>query len=312
MSSNSELINVYWEVLGKYLREFFGNVWVILEVYLPRILSGIEIEAGGSTEVPMVAKWLQGFEFAGSIRKDYCQAILRGISSESRFNQCSFVTACQASQEKESRMWNLCSRPEIRNINGEIHFCLVNSGEVRTSLNSTVEVSELFLDFDFVVKLSILGRFRNWNDGSDAVPRVQGFDGLINVFETIYSMSHIWVYADFVCKNFVHELWNFSATFPTSKGSSFPDTSSNQLKGSRLNFLSRSCDSDDARFSNSSMSQLYTISHHLNTTSTVESKIKAPFFLSQQVVLHCLGSQSRWIHALCGTQFFSQLEFIWV
>ena len=74
--------------------------------------------------------------------------------------------------------------------------------------------------------------------------------------KTLKIMGNEWIKGHFATHDHLNKSGNFCATFPSSKSSTFPASTCHQLERSSGNFFSSCSDSNDARFSPSSMCYL--------------------------------------------------------
>ena len=85
--------------------------------------------------------------------------------------------------------------------------------------------------------------------------------------------------------DFLNELRDLSSTLPATKCCSFPFSSGDELEWSSGNFMTCSCNSNDAALSPASMSKLEGLSHHNSVSGTIISVVVPPFL----VTLHHLS-----------------------
>ena len=121
--------------------------------------------------------------------------------------------------------------------------------------------------------------FWNFYNCSQTKFMMKSVDRIIYFFQSFDLMSNISINWPLSQSCFINKLWNIICRFPSTKSSSNPFSSSNQLEWSCCNLFSRLSDANNTRFTKSSMSSFESFSHYIDISSTIISKVYAPFFL---------------------------------
>mmetsp|Transcript_3536 Transcript_3536/g.8437 ORF Transcript_3536/g.8437 Transcript_3536/m.8437 type:complete len:365 (+) Transcript_3536:219-1313(+) len=106
--------------------------------------------------------------------------------------------------------------------------------------------------------------------------------------------------------------WNIRATLEASKGSSLPNSACHELEWPGANFMTRCSNTDDARYSPTTVAALQCGSHDIHISRAVETVVDTPIghgsgnmFLNRDIKFF-------WINTIGGAQLFGNFELLGV
>jgi hypothetical protein len=284
-------------------REFLGDIGVHVVVLLIFISGGVNVETGARTETESVVLAFDFNASGGGIGEDDSEAVLGGELSEATLNKTILISAGQTGQEVEDRGKRGASLGRFGEVDGEGHFALSGVTPVLQSLDITAVTLHVGVDVDLG---SLNGfSFVDDNDSTNAVTRVESVNGFVDLFETLDDVGDVGIEGSFTSHDLSDELRNFSSALPATESGTFPVTTSNELEGTSGDFLASSGDTDDARFTETSVAKLKSVSHDLDVTSTVESVVETPLFLAKKVVLDVGVLEFKRVDTFVTTELFS-------
>jgi hypothetical protein len=120
---------------------------------------------------------------------------------------------------------------------------------------------------------------RNLNNSSEAITSVKGINRFVDLLKAINVVSDKVIDFQFTNNNLVNKLRNILPCLPTTESGTFPASASHKLEWSSLNFFSSSSDSNNAAFTETSVSSLKSSSHDCNISSAIIGEINTPLLL---------------------------------
>ena len=102
------------------------------------------------------------------------------------------------------------------------------------------------------------------DDGAQALSRVKGIDCRIGSRNSIKVVRNEVVNVERPAEHSLDELRNIRATLETSKSSSLPDSAGHKLEWTGANFVSRCGNTNDARYSPTTVGALQCRSHDID------------------------------------------------
>lgn len=78
----------------------------------------------------------------------------------------------------------------------------------------------------------------DFNDCSEAVSTVQSIDGLVHILETLDLVCNKSIDIQLVSHNSLNQLWDFSPALPSTKSSTLPNSSCDELEWSCRDLMS--------------------------------------------------------------------------
>jgi len=281
--------------------EFLGDIGIHIVVLLPFISGGVNIETGARTETESIVLAFNFNSSGAGIGEDNSEAVLGSELSETTLNKTILISAGQTGQEIEDRGKGSASLGGFRDVDGEGHFALSSRTPVLQSLDITAVTLHIGIDVD-------LGGFNGFsfvddNDSTDAVTRVEGINGFVDLVETLDDVGDVRVKGSFTSHDLSDELGNFSSALPATESGTFPVTTSNELEGTGGDFLASSGNTDNATFTETTVAKFKSVSHDFDVTSAVESVVVAPLFLAKEVVLDVGVLEFKRVHTVVTTEF---------
>lgn len=112
------------------------------------------------------------------------------------------------------------------------------------------------------------------HDPTQTVSVVQCFEGIVQFFKGEL-VCHIFLDHDLAIHVIFNELWHWLPALVTTKCSTFPYTSSNQLEWSSANLLTRSCHANNNRLAPALMTALQCCAHYFHVTNALKAVVNA-------------------------------------
>mmetsp|Transcript_35090 Transcript_35090/g.84997 ORF Transcript_35090/g.84997 Transcript_35090/m.84997 type:complete len:389 (+) Transcript_35090:125-1291(+) len=141
---------------------------------------------------------------------------------------------------------------------------------------------------------------------------MQSMDGIIGFVHTLKSMGDKMVNWQFSLQVTLHQNGHITTTLETTKGSSLPYTTSHQLEGSGGNLMTRSGNSNHARFSPSTVSTFQCRPHHIDVPRTIERIVHTPWchFSSNNLLNGLVNLGWTGINAIGCAQFLGHFKLV--
>jgi len=135
---------------------------------------------------------------------------------------------------------------------------------------------------------------RHINNTANAVPSMHVTEPVIDLCQGSV-VRDVFVNFDFAGEIVCNEARDLCPAFDTTKRGSAPGTTSHQLEGPSRDFLARSGNADNGRYTPSFMARFQCSAHHIDITSTIERIIQPSIGDLDEVLLNCRGFRQ-----LCG------------
>ena len=193
----------------------------------------------------------------------------------------------------------------LRQEDSEGHFAVVAITPMLDLFDVATTSFLCLYNFDLFSSTCIL-KFINLNDTTQAGTLVHRVDKFVDLIETIEVVGDILVDWQLTKHHFVDKLGHILSRFPSTEGCSLPLASSDELEWSGFTGLTGSGDSNDRRFTPTTMSSFQGISHHADITRAIESEVDTPLLALLQPFTSILRHG---VVAVRGTKLFCNLEF---
>lgn len=149
-----------------------------------------------------------------------------------------------------------------------------------------------------------------FDDSAQALARMECINCRISLTNPFEAVGNVVVDIKITVQVSFHQHWNLRATLESAKGCSFPNTSSDQLKRTSRDFMTRSCDTNNAGGAPSTMAAFQCSTHNLGVTCAVKTIIDTPIsHNSSNVLLNGLVNVIR-VDAIRGTFEFKTVRLV--
>jgi len=229
-------VGINREEVSDESRQFMLNVVVHSEVHFPICLSGIAVVTSTISVLPVsVFVSIIKVESTGrGVREDHGDAVLLGVLGESRLLDSVILVAGKSRQVVQLRVGlgvALLAYLVFRKVNVELHLASEHFTFMLDSLqDSTVELSR---GNDFSNNSFLCGLFSNLEDTTEAVTTVKSVNEFLNFLKSSEVVSNEFVNGELTQHDFVDELGDILAGFPSTEGGTLPASSGDKLEWAR-------------------------------------------------------------------------------